>query len=277
LNPLVAWVKERESIRKKKEAGLPLPWTDDVIFQQFRFCNAYREYDKVTRWISQNWREPNKGDPDLWFALAVARHLNLPETLRLLGYPVPWSEKKFLTLLRKRKSQGLTSYNAAYMIRASKDSDKAGYLAEKVFKPLWKNRKALRPVVGDTLENFHQRLFSQFGLGSFMAAQIVADMKYVEPLKSASDWWEFAASGPGSRRGLNRLLGRDVKAHWREKDWREELAKFRVQIKPEFEEHGLAWCTASDAQNQMCETDKYLRVKLGEGRPKQRYRPSMLG
>ena len=36
MNPLVAWVRERESIRKKKEAGLPPPWTIDPILAHYR-------------------------------------------------------------------------------------------------------------------------------------------------------------------------------------------------------------------------------------------------
>ena len=104
-----------------------------------------------------------------------------------------------------------------------------------------------------------------------MAAQIVADVKHVEPLKSASDWWEFVASGPGSRQGLNRMLGRPVKQHWKEEDWRTEVAKLRIQLKLEFEAEGSPWCDAQNTQNQLCEYAKYERVRLGEGRPKRKY------
>ena len=37
------WQEERESIRRKKENGLPAPWTDDPILQEFKFCQVYRE------------------------------------------------------------------------------------------------------------------------------------------------------------------------------------------------------------------------------------------
>ena len=45
---LVAWALEREAIRLRKEAGRPLPWTDDPILATGRFCNVYREYDRRT-------------------------------------------------------------------------------------------------------------------------------------------------------------------------------------------------------------------------------------
>jgi hypothetical protein len=68
-------------------------------------------------------------------------------------------------------------------------------------------RKNMRPQTGDTLES--TTTADGFdGLGSFIAAQVVADLKYIEPLNKRFDWQTFAASGPGSRRGLNRVARR---------------------------------------------------------------------
>ena len=130
-------------------------------------------------------------------------------------------------------------------------------------------------TTGETLASYYSRLSEHHGMGGgFMPAQIVADLKYVEPLRSASDWATFAASGPGSRRGLNRVLGRPVDAKWSEGDWRRALGKLHEAIVPELERIGLSDLHAQDLQNCLCETDKYLRVKLGEGKPRRRFRPS---
>jgi len=276
MNPLVAWVKERESIRQKKEAGLPPPWTSDPIMSSYRFCNAYRSLDVVTRWIAGNWILPHKRDPDVWFAAVVARFINLPETLTEIGYPVPWDSRKFAKVLSKRRRQKLQIFNGAYMISSKlPGQEKYVYLQKMVFGPLWKKREKLRPKVGDTLDGFHQRLLSCYGLGSFLAAQIVADVKIVEPLKSATDWWDFAASGPGSKRGLNRLLRRPVEAPWREEDWRAELAKLREEITPELKAAGLHPLSAQNVQNCLCEYSKYEKARLGEGHPKRKYVPQI--
>jgi hypothetical protein len=109
-------------------------------------------------------------------------------------------------------------------------------------------------------------LLTQFdGLGSFIAAQIIADLKYMPPLDKAKDWHTFASSGPGSRRGLNRVCGRAVNESWTEDKWRAALTALQEKIKP-LEMH------AQDLQNCLCEFDKYERVRLGEGEPKQIYR-----
>lgn len=273
MHPLTAWVWERESIRKKKEAGQSPPLTADPILSKYRFCNAYRELDAVTVWIRENWRIPHHYLPDLWFAMVVARHVNLPETLTAIGFDkvLPWDPEWFKAVMANRQAAGIKNYNGAYMIRAGRTGPKHDYLADQVLTPLWDKRDELRPRLTDTLETFHARLQAQFGLGSFMAAQVVADTKYSKPLLEAADWWEFAASGPGSRRGLNRVMHLPPSDPWTEEQWRASLAKLRKRLEPEWKSLGMTWCHAQDTQNQLCEFDKYERTRLGFGRPKRRY------
>ena len=134
-------------------------------------------------------------------------------------------------------------------------------------------RKRLRPRDDDSLLSFYGRLREANGLGSFMAAQVVADVKYAQ-LKNARDWSTFVAPGPGSKRGLNRVLGRPVDAPWRDDDtWRAAFRKLHEQIKPELERIGLGDLHAQDLQNCLCEMDKYERARLGEGKPKRRFVP----
>jgi hypothetical protein len=101
-------------------------------------------------------------------------------------------------------------------------------------------------------------------MGTFIVGQIIADVKYVLPLRAAADWRSFALSGPGSRRGLNRVMGRPPATAWKEDVWRRELAALHRSIIHEMH--------AQDLQNCLCEFDKYQRVLTGEGTPKQFYR-----
>ena len=87
---LLYWIHEREAARLRRAAGKSPPWTDDPILQEWSFCNVRREDDRVTRWIATNWRGPKCDDPDLWFAMVLARFVNLPETLAEIDYPVPF-------------------------------------------------------------------------------------------------------------------------------------------------------------------------------------------
>ena len=87
---------------------------------------------------------------------------------------------------------------------------------EKVFAPLWHGASNCDRATTTRCSLLFGRLKQMPGFESFMTAQVVADMKYVPPLKNARDWQTFAAPGPGSKRGLNRVLGRPVDAPWRD-------------------------------------------------------------
>lgn len=272
---LVAFIVERETVRQLRGRGSPWPWTSDGILQTFRFCNVHREDDAVTRWISRNWREPYSGYDDLWHLMCMARWVNEPETLAdyegwNTKFPV-WNPGALARAFRVRRGSGMRLFNPAYMITtAGTKQDKTEYVIEKL-SALWKKRAGMRPRKGDTLNSWHMLLSCFDGLGSFLAGQVVADMRYVEPLRSASDWQTFAASGPGSRRGLNRVLGRPVSSPWNESDWRQAHYKLQTRMvvllqRYKIELHG------QDLQNCLCEFDKYERARLGEGRPKQRFR-----
>lgn len=253
----------------RRENGAERPWTKDPILQTYRFCNIERENDTVTKWIARNWRNPWQEDPDLWFAMVVARNVNSPDSLEQLGYPVPWKPKRFYEMIADRQNKKLKIYNAAYMIVPRQTSmPKAEYLVERLFNIMWKDRAKLRPTKEDSLESFYERLSGYWGMGTFMTAQVIADLKYVDPLRKAPDWFTFAKSGPGSKRGMNRILGREVRASMPESIWYSNLMDLQKattgDIRPILH--------AQDLQNALCEFDKYERVRLGEGVPKQRYK-----
>lgn len=263
------WISERQRIYNAKQRGAKKPWTKDPILQQYRFCNVYREQDAVTKWISDNWRTPNAQHPDLWFAMVIARLFNKPETLGALGFPYTFRPAPFV---KKLKSLPPPIFNGAYIVSTNGIAmNKVDYLVDRVLKPLWAARAYIRPTHDDTLGSFHARLTEYDGIGSFIGAQVVADLKYVMPLKFAPDWWSWASSGPGSRRGLNRVCGRPYTQSWSEKEWAAALHELQTAMEPLMRAADLPLLHAQDLQNCLCEFDKYERTRLGDGKPKQKY------
>src|ERR1700733_1524819 len=279
---LFAFIKERHAIYERRLAGKPKPWTKDPILQQYRFCNVYRELDTVTVWIRENWREPWDWDPNLWFTMAVARLVNWPESLDDLSYAVlnsrqiTWQPAEFIKVMDRRKKAGKQTWSGAYMIHSGVAETKAQYIADEVLTPLWKDRGGITNELlelnkNKSLLHLYRWLMEHKDFGSFMAAQVVADVKFQTCWKEAKDWWTFAAPGPGSLRGMSRVEFGDLGTKYADLAWNESLQELQRQIDPLVKKAGMLRISAQDLQNCLCEWDKYERTRLGEGKPRSKY------
>ncbi len=283
-SPLFHWVRQREEIRKRKSMGLRQDsWTMDPILSTYRFCNVRREDDLVTIWIRDNIRAPFVGTPYLWLMLCIARQINWPATLaELMHAGDAWPDEPLFDpasmarVLNARQARGEKLYTGAYMISAppTKGADKQAYIAETVIGALWRRRDSFRQlwIDGDdrrvpTLQRVHGWLTQSNGWGPFMAYQAVVDMRFTALLDGASDIATWAAAGPGTLRGLNRIHGREVKAALSQERALDEMCAIYQVVE---RETGVAM-DFSDVPNILCETDKYLRAKNGEGKPRALY------
>lgn len=277
LKEFIYFVNERWSIHQKRLQGLPAPWTKDEILQTYRFTNIRREDDRVTIWIKKNWLDPHSTDYDtVVFAMALARLVNLPSMLKVLGYPSRWNPERFVRLMDERREAGLTAYNNSYMINAvgaTKGQSKAGYLAECVLGPIWKNRQHLGNLArtGVALKDLQAALMSFHGFGGgFMSGQVVADIKWLPSMRKAVDWSTFAVSGPGSRRGMCWVRGMEPLPRYNENEWKGDLVTLMSNVRNRMPVE----LDAQNLQNCLCEFSKYCKVKYLGRRAKQKFRMS---
>ena len=272
------WITERENIRLARLRNEPKPWSKDPIFQRYKFCNVRREDDRVTIWIKNHWRDSCRGHQNMWFAMVVARLFNWPDTLDAIGFPLSDYtdiKEEWRSLLKRRRDElGLKIFTGAYLVSTNGvRMDKIDYILDRVLTPIWENGispEDLKEGTGgdDRLEDYWQFLIQFDGLGSFMAGQIVADLKYIDPvLEKAEDWWSWAPLGPGSIRGLNRFHGRLFTKSLKQEQGLKEINELRKEIKDRL---GME-LPAHDVQNCCCEYDKYLRLKKGEGSVRANY------
>lgn len=250
LATLKFWIEERENIRRAKERGDPKPWTADPIMRTNRFCNVHREDDKVTRWIRDNWRLPYAGHPNMVGAMAMARLVNWPDTLAELGFPEQWNREHFIRVIADRKARGEKSWTGAYMITAelgagspTKEVSVAKTL-DWFFEESWDL---------DTCYDAWLDFQEAPRVGSFISAQIVADLKHTPALSNASDKMTFCAPGPGSTRGMNWLIGVDGASAWAQQDFEEGVNMLREECA------NVEPMDAQDMQNCLCELFKYVR------------------
>jgi hypothetical protein len=138
---------------------------------------------------------------------------------------------------------------------------------------IWASRASFEDVFArhtpPTMRDVHQKLMQFDGWGPFMAYQAVVDMRFTPLLAGAVDIDTWAAAGPGTIRGLNRLHGRPTDFALPQSRAMEEIRTIFALTE---EKTGVA-IDLSDVPNMLCETDKYLRVMLGEGKPRALYVP----
>jgi len=279
MDKFVWYLNERWSIHQKRLKGLPPPWTDDYALQTYRFCQVRREDDRVTRWIHANWLRPHADDPDLWHAMCVAREFNRIEALNEFGWPEPWGRRRtaFLVAAARRLARSDKTFTAAYTLVGGggyvQGAGKQHTLLEHhtiIFDAAWKLRKTAALQTTDTLRVAYERILALPGFGLFMAAQVIADLKWGTILRNASDYKTFAVIGPGSARGLNRVCGRSIDKHWNEIEWHNVLLEVRKIVLPSLPKV-LRRLDAQNIEHGLCELDKWCRVQEG-GRPKQSFK-----
>lgn len=253
---LAYWINERESIRLRKEAGTPAPWSLDPCMANVRYCNVHREDDKVTRWLRSRGVY-SRYDVPVW-VVVLSRMVNRIETLDWIEPAVAMSDLAGVKdRLKFRRDMGVPIWGNAYTISTcGKQMDKVDYVVDWVVQAF---AEAGEPDFGSCEETFAQ-LVCVDGFGSFLAGQVVADLKNIEghPLKSAPDWHTFAVHGPGSLKGLT--------AFWRTpvtpSTFEQRLGAATALVTP-FIANFVAPIHAQDMQNVMCEFSKYIRVREG--------------
>lgn len=266
---LLQWIKDREQVRLAKEAGSHPPWTDNEVIQQYRFCNVRRMDDKVSVWLWENWYRPHVSHPNMLKVVALARFINLPESLGVITHHVfthqgqpRWKEIKII--LRDLKKKGVV-FNSAYMVRGNDGQDKIESVIDYYCSPLTEDM-----IDTSSMEETHIRLLKAYGLGSFMAGQVVADLRWAVTGKW-SDKMEWAPIGPGSRRGMNRLHGRDIKSPMKQSEFNTLLCRLIQECEDNLPEFITERLEAHDYQNCLCEFDKSERTMFDNRRPKKNY------
>jgi hypothetical protein len=266
------WIEERENIRALKEANHPKPWTRDPIFRDVYFCNVRREQDKTTKWI-RNFYNPWVMHDNFELNIVLARLLNWPATLQRIGF---WDtdERSFTDLNNILDGMAGKVFGNAYIVSTNGNSvPKAQYLcrvllpgAHEVLNALWRKSYGC-----GSLGQAYTSIIRIHGMGSFMAGQVIADLKNTRghPLTQADDWWTFVVPGPGSIRGVNWIMNGNPDRRGFE-NFTAAVETIRYMLEKERCE-GIETICNQDLQNCLCEFDKYCRVLTGTGKSKRGY------
>jgi hypothetical protein len=284
----------RHQIYLDRKAGKPYPWTDDVIFKDWKFTNVFRELDKTTVWFRENVREPMRADPDVLLATIVFRMFNRIGTGEAIfnqkafdGGRTAWEvflEKKDTDHLKwaiKTYIGARGPYvTGAYIIQSPGGYNKVDgvlKIIEMVMNGLDLEGFRLSRGIGywcDSLEdacNFLQGTFRY--IGGFTAYEWVSDLRHTDLLCNAPDIMTWANAGPGATRGLNVLHGRKLTANPRKEQMVEEMRELLELSK---DEAYWSWdwhdWEMREVEHWLCEYFKIYRAKVHGTMPRSRFK-----
>jgi hypothetical protein len=276
---LVHWINERESIRIKKERGDKKPWTNDPLLRDYKWCNVRRMDDRVSRWLIANWYDPKSSIDTQLIAAVLARFINWPDGLRYItdvGAQRPFRLTDLSMAADRLKifqNSGSKIFTGAYIVPGKPGLSKIDSViavAKEVYCLAQSfDRKAAWRMWAHLCEFDY--------VGPFISGQIVADLAELPYGEHWDDVWYWAPMGPGSKRGMNRLHGRNKDAALSQKEFASDLEgliqalydRASIDGSPDFK--FITSLKAIDFQNCLCEFDKYRRLTLGEGSVRAKY------
>ena len=275
------YIHEREMIRLRRAQGQPWPWTKDPILQQYKFTNVQRKYDRTTQNFANIYRnhENDAKEETCLMNAATFRYFGTSEWAVCVGWQRAWSAKRTLAKAKAAICKGVQVFTGAYVVtnggrHCPKEEVVVEYLA------------ALREQAHDitsTMRASHSWKVGAelmykvpgFGGSGFMTKEVLQDYLLMWPGKVIVDADTWTPVGPGARRGLNRIAGRELSYRQSDEKWAAECLLLRTAVNPHWKEwfQTAPTLTAHDVQFCCCEYDKYQRARLGEGHLKNKYRP----
>lgn len=266
LHSLVYWITERELIRKRRSEGCPKPWTADTLIRNYRWCNVRRLDDAVScSLFAYFYPSESVTRRALLTAVMLGRLINWPPTLSTLTRGRQYDDCIWVivhTKLRAYAATGAKVFTGAYIIPGVEGKTKV----DSVYDTISSVRACSDEIVWVTMQQTHAHLMKFSGMGSFLAGQVVADLAHLGEGKKWPDRDTWAPLGPGSNRGMNRLLGLEKDRRMTQVEFEHHLSALIIELRPYisaiWEDRKLQ---AMDVQNCLCEFDKYRRLLHGEG------------
>jgi hypothetical protein len=274
------FIEDRHAIYIARQDGKSYPWTDDPILKTYKFTNVFRQLDTGTIWYTENIAKPHAESPALFFHTCAYRMMNFWPTyeqiLKELGFFEEFDKVKFGNVLRKRKHMNQKVFTSAHMITGTLGGDKIHQVVDLGMQEIWDFRNQIVPQLGDSLESAYNRLmdFHVPGIGPFIAYEIITDLRHTRYLEHADDIMSWANPGPGAMRGMDRIYGVYRKNEKYQTTTREVYIAIMNWLLEKSPEHLADWVPTMemrDIEHSLCEFDKYERVRLGQGKPRQKY------
>lgn len=280
----LTFVPERHRIWEARQAGTPGPWTTDPILAGRKFTNVFRVLDPGSQFVLTDLDSDNP--LDTLARLFLYRYTNLPATWmhvrEVLGrYPTYADiveQERLVGIINVYRDAGAKVFSGAYVIlpQPNRPGDKVAQAVELAARWTYLHGEDFL-AMPRMPEGRFELLRSEYGVGRFMAMQILTDWGYTQHALY-DDENTFIKPGPGCVKGAKALA-----PTWRVEqtlEWcREQVLALSDCPTVELSDYdGPRWRVPSlmDIQNTLCEFSKYHRFQQRATQP-DAYRPAHPG
>lgn len=282
LEPLWAWMNARHAIYNERfRKGRSPPWTDDPILREYKFTNVFRELDRVTLGLHERLDSYSPSALKLYHIIAF-RAFNRSETYdELHAAEALYSYVAMIKTLRRMVRAKKKIFTGAYIVTNAGSEKPKIELMARALERMYADRHAIfAGIHSDGTMRGATELIAAYPMqGPFTAYEVACDLRWQTGmgLDHAPDRMTWANLGPGARRGINRLVsGKAYPNVYPRKEDYVVFMRHACQLAPKALDRKIfrhaARIEMREIEHSLCETDKYLRAKTGEGRPRSKYR-----
>jgi hypothetical protein len=272
------FVPERHRVWEARQQGAAQPWTDDPILRTRKFTNVFRVLDPGSQFVLTDLA-PDDVTPRTALARCfLYRYTNLPSTWRFLRdhfgeYPDEmdlYGPDLVEAIHHWRDVQQNKVFSGAYVIlpQPNRPGDKVEQAVGLAAR--WMNSHAEDFLAATSQQQRFAILRREYGVGPFMAMQILTDWGYT-PQCGEDREAEFVVAGPGCIKGAKFISpDRPVEDTL---EWATTMCRVLpgMPVLP-----GGRKPSRMDVQNTFCEFSKYHRY-AGKPIPAKEYAPAHPG
>ena len=283
------YVTERYNIYKKRELGIPAPWTDDPILKEYKFTNVRREHDRTSKWLIENIsNNPMLPYEDRFWRTILFRTYNRIETAELIGLDDPEFWYNINDNVSNISAIPGDVYTRAYKTVSTKYVHKSEYpeINWRAHPILFIHDMIIKydakiPDICKNAETVIEWLKSFEGFGDFISYQIFVDLTYIDEFPISEN--EFVLCGPGCRAGMDFVIEnvKRLRVNYSEAlFWlRDNIEKLFLRIDENYSSDKLfenlpdydrKWNIMA-LENCFCEFSKYIYLKKGTHKNPRRY------
>lgn len=203
-----AFVRERETIRLRRRAGLPMAdWTKDEVLKQYSFTNVKRHHDRTTQLLVSEFYDPNR-TPDQKLEVyllnaAIFRYFGTLESARMIGWLYEWTPAQKNRVMRLGAMDDLR-FTSAYIVPNCGDTRAKYEIVCDIIDGIWS--VATDVAAAESWEHACSILARCWGCGSFMSKEVYLDFLLARGDWRPSDWQTWTPVGPGGCRGASWVL-----------------------------------------------------------------------